>query len=163
MTITFDEKTKIKMYRLKDGHTYISVPIVCEGRSGNDEPVPFIYDTGAFITVLNRNRYEHFKLDSLPRHEVTLNGYVGGTPGYMYQIPGLQMGARLLVGVWAFTPKSLELKQNLLGSNVLEYFRPFQDNTNGFIYFPDNATPKPYFSAKHNISLACEHVFHIED
>jgi hypothetical protein len=65
---------------------------------------------------------------------------------------------RLLTGVWAFSPKNPDLKQNLLGLNVLEYFRPYQDNAHDFIYFPDNPTPKPYYSKKHDISLACDSV-----
>ena len=157
MNITLDERTKHEFVRGKDGHIYIEIPIVCEGSSSNDT-IPFIYDTGAFITVLNRNRYEHFKLYNLPRSEVTLHGYAGGTPGYLYKIPGLQIGKRLVRGVWAFTPEISQLKQNLLGSNVLEYFRPFQDNMYDSIYFPDNLTPKPFFSEKHGVSLACDSV-----
>ena len=157
MNFIFDEKTKLEFIREDDGHIYLELPIVCEGSKNNDT-IPFIYDTGAFITVLNRDRYERFGLHELPRHETALGGYTGGTPGYLFQIPGLRLGVRLLMGVWAFSPKSSELKQNLLGSNVIEYFRPFQDNTHDAIYFPDNLTPKPYFSKKHNFSLACNKV-----
>ena len=162
MTITFDEKTQVKMLRLDDGHIHIWVPIVCEG-SADDDSVLFVYDTGAFITVLNYDRYKHFKLYNIPRHEITLHGYAGETSGYLYKIPGLKIGKRLVKGVWAFTPKSPKLKQNLLGSNVLEYFRPFQDNMHDFIYFPDNFDPKPFHSKKHNISLACEGVLILEE
>lgn len=157
MTITFDEKTKHEFVRGKDAHIYIRVPIVCEGSSSEDL-ITFIYDTGAFITVLNHDRYEHFKLYNLERREITLHGYAGGTLGYLYKIPGLRIGKRLVRGVWAFTPKTHKLRQNLIGNNVLEYFRPFQDNMHDSIYFPDNLTPKPFFSEKHNISLACDSV-----
>jgi len=162
MTITFDDKTQVKMLRLKDGHVHVWVPIVCEG-STDDDSILFVYDTGAFITVLNLDRYEYFKLYNLPCREITLHGYAGGTPGYLYKIPGLRIGRRLVSGVWAFTPKSPDLKQNLLGNNVLEYFRPFQDNMYDFIYFPDNLTPKPFYSEKNGISLACDGVLLIGD
>ena len=162
MTITFDEITKHEFVREKDGHIYIDVQIVCEGSSDNDT-IYFIYDTGAFITVLNRDRYEHFKLFKIPRHEVKLYGYSGGTSGYIYKIPGLKIGGRFVKGVWAFTPESPSLKQNLLGNNVLEYFRPFHDNMHDSIYFSDNLTPKPFFSEKHGISLACDGVLLLGD
>jgi hypothetical protein len=118
----------------------------------------FTFDDKTKITVLNLDRYEHFKLHNLERREITLHGYAGGTPGYLYKIPGLRIGKRLVQGVYTFTPKSPALKQNLLGNNVLEYFRPFQDNMHDCIYFPDNLTPKPFYSEKHNISLACDGV-----
>jgi len=72
--------------------------------------------------------YEWHGLDKLPRRGATMGGYVGSTPGYIFQIPGMRVGKRLLLGVWAFTPKSKDIKQNLLGDNVIEYFRPLQDN-----------------------------------
>jgi predicted aspartyl protease len=162
MTITFDEKTRLKMFRHNDGHVHVWVPIVCEGSTDKDA-VLFIYDTGAFITVLNRDRYDYFKLHQLPQREITLHGYAGGTPGYLYKIPGLRIGKRLVSGVWAFTPKSHQLKENLLGNNVLDYFRPFQDNMHEFIYFPDNLTPRPFFSEKHGVSLACDAILFIGD
>jgi len=162
MNITFDERTKHEFVRGKDGHIYVRIPIVCEGSSSNDV-ISFIYDTGAFITVLNRDRYEHFKLHTLPRREVTLHGYAGGTIGYLYKIPGLKVGGRLVKGVWAFTPETPLLKQNLLGNNVLEYFRPFQDNMYDSVYFPDNLNPKPFFSEKHGVSLACDGVLLLGD
>jgi len=100
MTVTFDEKTKHEFVRGKDGHIYIRVPIVCEG-SSNEDLIPFIYDTGAFITVLNRDRYDHFKLYNLEHRVTTLHGYAGGTQGYLYKIPGLRIGNRLVCGVLA--------------------------------------------------------------
>jgi predicted aspartyl protease len=161
MTFVFDEKTKVEFTRMKDGHIYLNVTIVCEGSSDGDA-ISFIYDTGAYITVLNRDRYEYFKLNKLPRIETVIGGYSGGAPGYLFKIPGLMIGVKLLVGVWAFSPKSSDLRHNLLGSNVIEYFRPFQDNMNDVIYFPDNLSPKPYFNQKYNVSLACDRVLFIE-
>jgi len=162
MTFVFDEKTKLEFIRENDGHIYIELPIVCEGSKDTDT-IPFVYDTGAFVTVVNKDRYEYFGLHKLPRYETSLGGYTGGTKGYLFQIPGLRIGVRLLLDVWAFSPTNPELRQNLLGSNVIEYFRPFQDNMNDVIYFPDNLSPKPYYSEKHNISLACKKVLVIDD
>ena len=156
-----NERMKVEYERVK-GQVYVDIPIVCEGCTNLDR-ILFIYDTGAYITVINREFYEKYKLDELPRKEVALGGYVGSAPGYVFQIPGLIIGQRLLTGVWAFTPKSMHVKQNLLGDNVIEYFIPIQDNQQDCIYFPDNPSPEPYIHLGTNFSLACDGVVYVED
>ena len=156
MVVNFEENTRIKYTRLK-GQVVLRVQIVCEGSTDADK-INFIYDTGAYLTVINKERYEWFGLDKLPRIETTLGSYVSSAPGYVFQIPGLVVGKRLLSGVWAFSPKSDELQQCLLGDNIIEYFRPFQDNANDCFYFADNPTPEPYISPNNNFSLACDSV-----
>jgi len=151
-----DECTRVRYDRIK-GQIYIEIPIVCEGSTDSDK-IPFMYDTGAFLTVINREIYEWYSLDRLPRKPTSMGGYVGSATGYLFQIPGLVIGQRLLTGVWAFTPKSMDVKQNLLGDNVIEYFMPIQDNFNDCIYFPDNPKPEPYMHPETGFSLACEGV-----
>jgi len=160
MTLTIDEKTKIEYIRSK-GHVYVDIPIVRDGGTDSDG-ISFMYDTGAYITVINREMYEWYGLDKLPRRDATMGGYVGSTPGYIFQVPGMRIGNRLLLGVWAFTPKRKEIKQNLLGDNVIEYFRPFQDNQDDCFYFIDNLQPEPYVSPDKSISLACGKVLTVE-
>ena len=160
-TLTIDNKTRISYIRSK-GHIYIDIILVCEGSTENDT-IDFIYDTGAYLTTINKYVYEWFNLSRLPRKEITIGGYNGVTPGYMFQIPGLKVGEKLLTGVWAFSPKSDEIKQNLLGDNVIEYFRPFQDNLNDCIYFIENTSPEPYISPDGAFSLACDGVFLLEN
>jgi len=149
-------------YKRKKGQVYLDVQVVCEGSTDSDK-IDFMYDTGAFLTVINREIYEWFGLHKLPRKEVTISGYIGSTPGYMFQIPGLVIGKRLLSGVWAFTPKSKDVKQNLLGDNVIEYFRPFQDNLNNCFYFLDNPAPEPYANPEYNFSFACDRILPVSD
>jgi hypothetical protein len=161
MTYTFDIKTMRRFNRVK-GQIFIDIPIVCEGSIPSDK-IKFIYDTGAYITVINRRWYEWFNLDNLPRFDTTLGGYIGFASGYVFQIPGLVIGRRLLKGVWAFTPRNIEIEHNLLGDNVLEYFMPFQDNMNDCIYFPDNLNPEPYIHPETNFSLACDGVLYAGD
>ena len=141
------------------GQVFLSVQIVCEGSSETDK-IDFIYDTGAYLTVINREVYEWFDLDKLPRKEANMSGYVSfsSTGGYVFQIPALVIGGRLLSGVWAFTPKSKDMKQNLLGDNVIEYFRPFQDNQEDCFYFAPNLSPEPYAGSNNSFSLACDGV-----
>ena len=156
----FDERIRMEYERTK-GQIFLRIQIVCEG-STNSDKIKFIYDTGAYLTVINREMYEWFNLNKLPRKEATMGGYVSSAPGYVFQIPGLVVGKRLLSGVWAFTPKSIDIKQNLLGDNVIEYFRSFQDNLNNCFYFLDNPSPDPYVSPDSNFSLACDSVLFLD-
>jgi len=159
-TLTIDNKTRVPYIRSR-GHIYLDVVIVYEGSTENDT-IDFIYDTGAYLTTINKYNYDWFNLNKLPRREIIIGGYNGTTMGYLFQIPGLVIGEKLLTGVWAFSPKSDEIKQNLLGDNVIEYFRPFQDNLNDCIYFIENPNPEPYISPDGAFSLACDGVFSIK-
>ena len=154
-----NDRVKVS-YERRKGHVYIEIPIVCEGSIDADR-VEFVYDTGAFITVLNQEIYKRLKLNKLPRRETSLGGYAGSVPGYVFKIPGLLMGRRCLIGVWAFTPKDPEIEQNLLGDNVIEYFNPTQDNENNCFYFPDNPKPEPYVHPGTGFSLACDGVMFV--
>ena len=161
MQIILNERTKIAYERLK-GQIYINIPIIYEGSANNDR-ILFVYDTGAYITVINNALYKQFKLEKLPRKKTALSGYAGSASGYMFQFPGLIIGQRLLTGVWAFTPKSMEIQQNLLGDNIIEYFTIYQDNFNDCLYFLDNPKPQPYIHPESNFSLACDNVLYVGD
>jgi len=160
-TLTIDNKTCVRTVRVK-GHVYLELPIICKGSTDTDK-ILFVYDTGAYLTIINREIYEWYGLNTLPRRETVVNGYIGTTPGYLFQIPSLKVGEKLLTGVWAFSPKSSDIKYNLLGDNVIEYFRPFQDNLNKCIYFIENPTPEPFISSDGAFSLACDGVFLLEN
>ena len=143
MKLTIDDNTKVEYNRSK-GHVYVDIPIVCESSTDSDR-INFMYDTGAYITVINREMYEWHGLDKLPRRGATMGGYVGSTAGYIFQIPGMRIGKRLL-----------------LGDNVIEYFRPLQDNQDDCFYFIDNLHPKPYVSPDKSFSLACDEVMFVD-
>jgi len=159
--IPIDKRTRIPYDRRK-GNIFIEVPVICEGSTA-DDTILFVYDTGAYLTVINRERYEWFRFDKLPRQEGTIGSYSGSSDGYVFQIPGLVIGKRLLIGVWAFSPKSNDAKQNLLGDNVIEYFNPYQDNANDCFYFIDNPQPNPYVSPDNGFSLACNDIMLVEE
>ena len=91
--IPIDNRTRIPYDRRK-GNVFIEVPIICEG-STEDDKIFFVYDTGAYLTVINRERYEWFGLDKLSRREGTIGSYSGSSDGYVFQIPGLIIGKRL--------------------------------------------------------------------
>jgi len=160
-TLTIDIKTRVP-YKRVNSHAYIKLNVVCKGSTETDT-IRFVYDTGAYLTVINREVYEWFNLDKLPRTEITIGSYNGTTSGYLFQIPGLKVGEKLLTGIWAFSPNSYEIKQNLLGDNVIEYFRPFQDNLNDCIYFIENPKPEPYISSDGAFSLACDGVYMLDN
>jgi len=160
-TLTLEHKTKVQ-YKRDKGHNYLNIPLVCKGSTEKDT-INFIYDTGAYLTVVNKDIYEWFNLNELPRNKLVIKSYDGITPGYLFKIPGLMIGSKLLTGIWAFTPDSNEVKQNLLGDNVIEYFRPFQDNLNDCIYFLENPNPEPYISPDGTFTLACDGVFLLEN
>ena len=73
MILTIDEETKIE-YKRSKGHVYIDIPIVREGGADSDR-INFMYDTGAYITVINREMYEWHGLHKLPRMVATMGGY----------------------------------------------------------------------------------------
>ncbi|MDR1688672.1 MAG: retropepsin-like domain-containing protein [Clostridiales bacterium] len=161
MNLNLDDKTRI-MYERIGGHVYLDVQLVFEGSTDADR-VNFIYDSGAYITVLARQIYEACHLDRLPCRRVDVGGYIGKTSGVLFRIPGLRIGKRLLTGVWAFSPDREDLEQSLLGDNVIEYFRPVQDNQNDCFYFPDNNTPNPYTDDSGGFTLACDKVMYVDD
>ena len=106
--------------------------------------IDFIYDSGAFLTVINNERYETLGLCELPRIEHHIYGYTGKAEGYYFQLPLLHIAGEDLPYVWAFSPRSGELSQNLLGTNVIERFRVFQDNENNSFFFQKNNNPQYY-------------------
>jgi hypothetical protein len=142
------------------GHFYVKLLIVCEG-STDDDFIPFMYDSGAWVSVLSRKYYESYKLNALPWNSFSMSGYGAGldesrkVQGFLYQIPALKIGVRALADVWAFTPESYDIKENILGGNAIEYFCPFQDNNHDYFYFFDNPNPKPYIHEASGFSLAC--------
>ena len=165
--IQLDEQVKHKMTRAK-GHFYVKILLVREGSTKNNF-VSFMYDSGAWITVLSRKIYERNKLNTLPCRQFSMAGYGAGVDelrkvsGFIYQIPALKIGHRLLTEVWAFTPASYEITENILGGNAIEYFCPYQDNNSDFFYFFDNPTPKPYIHEATGFSLKCGGSFSFEE
>jgi hypothetical protein len=156
------------------GHFYVKILLIREG-STKENYISFMYDSGAWITVLSRKVYEKNKLNILPWKPFSMRGYgasegekesinkIQEVPGFMYEIPALKIGNRVLTKVKSFTPENYKITENILGGNVIEYFCPYQDNSNDYFYFPDNLNPKPYIHEKSGFSLACEGSFSFEE
>ena len=104
--------------------------------------VDYIFDTGAFITVLTRDEAE--LLGFIDKYtiqaNVVLEGFSGSCLVDIKDIPGLIIGGRRLEGVKVAVPQS-ETDKNILGLNVIELFKYYIDTENDMIYFADNPNP----------------------
>ena len=165
MVIQLDNGVRYKTTR-ENGHCYVDILIVCEG-STDTSFIQFMYDTGAWLTVLSRKEYEANELFSLPWRNFAMGGYGASADkkrkvqGILYQIPALKIGRRLLTKVWAFTPADYKITENILGLNAVDYYNTYQDNGNDYFYFFDNPNPRPYIHES-GFSLACEGSFSFE-
>jgi len=143
MQIDFISSQQVTLRR-DNGHYKLFVTIYRDVGKMKKGVIDFIYDSGAFLTVINKERYETLGLSKLPRIEHYINGYTGKAEGFYFQLPLLHIAGEDLPYVWAFSPRSGELSQNLLGTNVIERFRVFQDNENNSFFFQKNNNPQYY-------------------
>ena len=116
--------------------------------------IDLIVDTGAFMTVVSRDIAKRFGYDKLPKASSRIKGYSGEASADFVRIPGLKILDTLFTDVPVLIPNSSDLKQNILGLNVLEYFNYFFDNENDRLYLNANPNPRPY-----NALLACGGIF----
>ena len=127
-------------------HYYISVPIYYESDSFEKDNVNFLFDTGAFITVLNRDTARRFGFGehNIVRRDIPLTGFAGaGGTGDLLEIPGMRVGERRLKSVKVAVPhKNADTKYNIIGLNVLEHFKYLIDTENEEIYLADNPNYK---------------------
>jgi predicted aspartyl protease len=125
-----------------DGHYHLTVPAFYEKQSYSNRRTDFVFDTGAFITVMTRNTAERLRFFGLPTiiADISLNGFVGGCLADIKEIPRLLVGSRFLDGVKVAIPRETT-ETNILGLNVIEYFKYFIDTENDKIYFAQNPQP----------------------
>jgi len=125
-----------------DGHYHIFVPTFYSQSSYSNDRINYIFDTGAYITVINKEIAAIFGFDLLPPivSNIALKGFAGECTGDMKIIPGLIIGSYMLKNIKVAIPYA-DIKSNILGLNVLENFNYFLDNTNDFVYFSLNSAP----------------------
>jgi clan AA aspartic protease (TIGR02281 family) len=153
--VYFDDN-RFLPFKRKEGHFYVDISVVCEGGTG-EESVPFIVDTGAFITVVSRKTAIAYGYDLLDKIPSAITGFSGSAQADLVRIPALWVVGRLLTNVLALIPVDPSLSSEVLGLNVLEYFCYYIDTTNDRIYFKDNPNPRFYDSA-----LKVGSIFNIE-
>ena len=87
-------------YRI-DGHYYLSVPTFYTSDNYVNDLIRFIFDTGAFLTVINRDTAAAFGFDKIEaiHKNIPLSGFTGSGSGDLKEIPGMIKGGRRLEGV----------------------------------------------------------------
>jgi len=125
-----------------DGHYYLHVPAFYGNDDFSNYVINFIFDTGAYITVLSRKTIIRMGLDEkfTVEKNTPLSGFAGKTLVDIKEIPGFVIGGRRLEGVKVAVPH-INTDENILGLNVLEYFKYFVDTENDKIYFAQNLNP----------------------
>ena len=127
------------------GHYYVTLRAIYNSSdNAYTEKIDFILDTGAFITVISRDIAELFGYDKLPKIPSKIKGYTGEAPADFVRIPGLKILNMELVDVPVLIPNNKELKQNILGLNVLEYFEYSIQTKSDKMYISMNPNPKHY-------------------
>jgi len=155
MTVYFDDKNSLDIKRI-GGHLYVNISAIYAGGDIDGTELSFILDTGAFITVISRDIASRLGYDKLPKMPGKIKGYSGEASADFVRIPSLKVLDPFLTDVPVLIPHSRDLKQNILGLNVLEYFNYYIDTTNDKLYLSENLTPRHY-----NPILACGGVFPI--
>jgi len=127
----------------EDCHYYLDVPVFYNIENYLNERVQFLFDTGAYITIINRATSALFEFDRLPSiiDEFPLTGFAGSCNASVKVIPWMAIGGRLLKGVKVAIPHEVT-KHNILGMNVLDYFKYFIDSESNKIFFSDNTKYK---------------------
>jgi len=136
INLKFRNKQEVEF---KKTHYYIKVPVILDPQSRFNEPISFIVDTGAFLTVINKRTAKRCKLDLLPvkTKDYQLGGFAGSTKVDLIKVPQFILGDRTITDVVVAIPQ-IETTQNILGLNVLEYFKFYIDTDENYIYFQDS-------------------------
>ena len=129
----------------QSGHYYITLLAKYNASDkAYTEKIDFILDTGAFITVISRDIAVMFGYDKLPKIPSKIKGYTGESPADFVRIPGLKVLNVELVDLPVLIPHEKELKQNILGLNVLEYFEYLVETKKDKITISLNTNPRHY-------------------
>ena len=126
-----------------DGHYHLYVPVLYNFDTYANRKVDFVFDTGAFLTVISRETAAEFNfIDRFTiQKNISLAGFSGECLADLKEIPGIIIGGRKLMGVKVAVPH-IVTDMDILGLNVIEHFKYFIDTENDKIYFSDNAIYK---------------------
>ncbi|MCL2078383.1 MAG: retroviral-like aspartic protease family protein [Oscillospiraceae bacterium] len=128
-----------------DGHYHLSIPAFFEYDSYANHDIDFVFDTGAFLTVITRKTAAIFGfLDSYTiQHDIPLSGFAGKRLADLKELPGFVIGGRFLTGVKAAVPHD-DTDMDILGLNVIDYFKYHIDTESDKIYFASNPQPEVF-------------------
>jgi len=124
-------------------HYYLDIPLLHDTDAFLNEPVQFLFDTGAYITVINKKTAILFGFDKLPSvvEHFPLAGISGFCDASLKEIPGMIIGGKVLKGVKVAIPHD-DTKYCILGLNVLDYFKYLIDSEYKKVYFSNNPNYK---------------------
>jgi len=140
LSFMYDYNENLKLEN--DGHYHLYVPAFHNYNSNSNDTVNFVFDTGAFLTVLTQRTAMRlgFADRFTVQTDIELSGYTGECSADLKEIPGFVIGGRRLEGVKVAVPH-IDTDINILGLNVIEHFKYFIDTESDKIYFSEN--PKP--------------------
>ncbi|MDR2569778.1 MAG: retroviral-like aspartic protease family protein [Oscillospiraceae bacterium] len=143
--VEFEYNTVIDYLYDVDGHRHVRVPMFFEKDSYSNDTTDFVFDTGAYLTVLTKNTAERFGFNLLipVQKNIPLTGFADSKcNGDLIEIPGILLGGKRLEDVRVAIPY-IDTEDDILGLNVLEHFNYLIDSKNDKIYFSDNPIYKP--------------------
>jgi len=125
-----------------DGNYHIHVPVFYEFGNYSNDRMDFIFDTGAYITVIAKKEAALFGFDDsfTIQNNVPLAGFSGSCLSDIKVIPGIIMGGRWLEGIKVAVPH-VDTATSILGLNVIEHFKFYIDTENDDVYFAQNTNP----------------------
>ena len=140
MTITYDAVDRLSLE--DDGNYHIRIPTFYGFDSYSNDRIDFIFDTGAYITVLSRQEAVLFDfMDNFTiKSNVPISGFAGSCLVDIKEIPGFVVGGKRLEGVKVAVPH-IDTDVNILGLNVIELFKYYIDTEKYEIYFSENPLP----------------------
>jgi len=124
-------------------HYYLDIPVFYNLDTYVNKPIRFLFDTGAYVTVINKSTSLLFGFDKLMPviDHFPLTGIAGSCDASLKMIPGMVIGGKILKGVKVAIPHD-DTKYCILGLNVIEYFKYLFDSELNSIYLTDNKNYK---------------------
>ncbi|MCL2662403.1 MAG: retroviral-like aspartic protease family protein [Oscillospiraceae bacterium] len=141
--LKFKYRSEEQLFFLRRSHYHLDVPVIYSMEYRHNRIIRFLLDTGAYVTIINRETSLFLKLDALPVliEDFPLTGLSGSIDASLIEIPGLVIGDRTLKSVKVAIPHE-DTKYCILGLNVLEHFKYLLDSEHNKIYFTDNPNYK---------------------
>ena len=162
VTFTYNPWNKTIFYRDK-GHINIWVSVFSSSFRFKD--VFFVFDPGAFITVLSRSRAQQIGLPLTGIYSANLTGFnkeLGSDEAEIVIAPQIEIGKIILENVKILVPLEYIEIPEVIGENVLEYFSYTVDRETDNIFFKKNPNPQPYIDEERGIDLSCGRVLTLE-
>ena len=158
ITYTYNPWNYIEFIRLK-GHILIDVHVFPPAEAPSK--IQFVFDSGAYITVMNRLNAHRIGLPLTGIYNANITGFNknrGSDKAEIILVQKIEIGKFIIEDVKILVPlEDIEVIE-VIGENVLEYFTYTVDHNIDRIYFNKNLNPKPYKNLEKDIYLSCGRV-----